>query len=645
MLILLIVASMWLSTEPASSSASPAAESLRPPWYQRLWGAPPAAAKVRLVVEELDDNNERHHPSDGAPAVVNVTAAVVRPPPPLLQSTSASTPGQPSTSSVAGIFTNLRLKFLNHSVSLNDLVGMSPANPAALCELFLLGNPKCQGMLSGDETMEECVVRYGTAAWTAALQPQCTRSPFWRSFVNAIDANNTLGSGGGVGGAPVDPRELFDPVMQAHVLHRARPRCRRTPTPFHPPLRCSYGNVYPTGFCLPDSELNWWWGANQTLVISDSRPKAHLKLWDWYPVLPSFVPYHETRKIQKKLGPRPRFVSGAEDEYLHTLMYRFSRFAWTHARMGADCQRHYDIIGGGALPVFPDLRTLPHVLVSHLPRHLLLDATFQLPGIRGVVFEIGDQGGRVNTELYFRTWAKQMNFKKLGTVNHTDFDEEAYTALQHSLLAYARENLTCGSVVEHALQVMNATSVATAAPPPPNNGTSSHTARVLFMGHPTIDYMTVAVERGLYELGIEYAVTLPLGEHHQQIDEAVDDIRSGEAYDLWRQKMRLNDVYGRNFHVGRRIPPPPAHLQVHPSELCPENGTSILDHIDVVLVSHPLLRASTLHCEHILASRVAQGTLKVAVFDGGDAASTALYPTFVRQGFYVFSREASCGHP
>ncbi|CUG88955.1 membrane-associated protein, putative [Bodo saltans] len=719
-------------------------------------GGSPSVRKTDIIVEDdTDDAQTATEPQQSS----QKQTSTVRPPDATVESPVAaggrthypvvrSSPGGPqqgvssATPTPRPIATHplpsltVQLMFLNASVSIADLSGMTPNNAAALCELFLLGHPKCN-MVTGNETMVDCILRYGVDAWTTALQPQCTRSSFWKAFTTELrrrEQNKPVASLNMSRRLQIVQR-LFDPVMKAHLLsvtrrlsftreqqqqqprdvkqpeinesgnsHNAdvddkeatkgdrRSNSRRESTPFPPPLQCSYGPVYPIGFCIPDDELSWWNPSTAAVPAEhDDGPPSptsydasvsarkgaprRFKLWDWYPVLPSYVPYHETKKIQKKLGKRPRFVSGAEDEYLHSLLYRFSRFAWTHARMGVDCQRHYDIIGGGAVPVFPDLRALPaRTAVPHLPRTLLADEVFRLPGILDSVPDIGLAEGRVNSEYYYRTFAKQMNFKKLGVVNHTSFDPAAYEHLSDKLLSYAHRFLTCGSVVQYAMHVMlrNVSApISSKDTPPP---------RILFIGHPTIDYMTVAVERGLYELGLDYFVVLPLGEHHQDefhdthhqdTNSRSDEVRSGEAYDAWRQRRQLTEMYGRNYHVGRRVPPPPVERRIQPSALCstslPTTGyksmntnlnttlPGALRRFDIVLISQPLktftvptgtsggVGGVSLLCEDELAALVAEGVLQVAVLDGGDAAAVLLYRRFARHRFHIFSREAACG--
>lgn len=510
--------------------------------------------------------------------------------------------------------------FLNASVSIYDVSGLSPRNPAACCEMFFLVSDMCR-VASREENMFDCIERHGVEVWNLAIQPACTTSIFWRTV---LQWGRGLQQPAFEDSASAEL--FFDPVMRQHMLQLHKPVnitpvAARSLAVFHPSLNCSIANstfkIHPVGFCIPQA------------VMPAAPVLSKHKIWDWYPVLSAYIPYHRTKKIVKTLGPRERWGLGAADELAVLVYYRFSRFAWTHARAGVDCLRHYEVLGSGAIPLFPDLWEIPPFRVSHLPRSLLLEA-MNIPGVAHHGRTAPISWGRLMTEYYFRLpKSNQFNFRKVGTINHTQFRHDVYDEMAAKLFAFSKEHVVCSAVVASILRGI--------AMEEPNH--------VYLFGLADVDYMAFSVEEGLMELGIPYTV-MGASQHRQA---NVPQGGGGAAYDAWRKKEKLDDMYGRGFFVSRRIPPPSTAPSA-PSVASSNSSSSSLGLLfncewaeaavradDVVIFSWFEL----LPCQR-QASNMHKKGARVVIVDGDDTPMLKQYPLWTSLGFHVFSREAWC---
>ena len=101
-------------------------------------------------------------------------------------------------------------------------------------------------------------------------------------------------------------------------------------------------------------------------------------------VLPiSFAfPTAKVNKGQKKerrvahSDPRDKktYVFNSEKEYYQD--YMFSKYAFTMPKAGWDCLRHYEIMGNGCIPLFPDIVNCPRYSMMRFPKALLTKIIF-----------------------------------------------------------------------------------------------------------------------------------------------------------------------------------------------------------------------------------------------------------------------------
>lgn len=522
----------------------------------------------------------------------------------------------PSSESLCPAFTEYPQSpgwiFVNSSITPWSLVGPNPLNPAAVCELFMASTKMCN-IIERKNNMFDCICRFGVSIWTAVLQPQCTKSEFWNKLFHDFGGTRNTSLFHDSAGNLLNEEDFYDPVLRSHAMRsgsyeserQLRLSRARSYAQFHYPLNCSFGQVRPIGFCAPE------------FAFVDRVPLSHERVWDWFPVLPSFVPYHEVRKIQKVLGVRPRLPLVAADELLSWMMYRLSLFGWTHARAGPDCLRHYEHFAAGAIPLFPDLYQLDPWRMSHVPKTMLRQA-FRLQGLEGIG-EAPPFGTKVSTEYYYRTNAKQINFKRLGVVDRNTFNASAYDSLASEIFGFTKAHVACHAVAAYLLRSLEKESPRS----------------LLFFNKEYIDYQSNSIEQGLYELGVNYTVAKK-SQQHQTFRRSNFSVSVGEEYDAWRRAQSLDEYYGRGYFVSRRVPPPPFR---EPSSLCER----VLEgEFDVIIYSVTELPTADIPCKMQAAQVAASNKARVAVVDGSDVPQRHLYADFVQHKFVVFSREAAC---
>jgi hypothetical protein len=645
----------------------------------------------------------------------------------------------------------MQLLFANRSgLVLADLLGMVPRDPAAVCELFLIGHPQCRIRL-GEETMLGCVARHGWREWTRVLQPQCTRSAFWQKTVRSLTSSEPPKEAGG----QQRSRLRMDPVVESHwgreeeeKERREIPPAQRTYATPHEALNCTYGKVFPLGFCVP------------SYMLDEEEPEDDVplfpKIFEWFPSIPSVFPPAADWEMpffsakQKKKYPATR-----HDEYVMRMVHRLSLFAWTHTRGGPDCMRHHEILSAGGVPYFPDLPLLPPERVSMLPRQVLEGivggggGALSLPILLGVehigsappapVVPFGlwalnssslprsnSDGGffvrdtdrsalalpstavRVllrlasdaasalvgaDSEPHGGDLFFHVNIRRLGTVNWSTFDVDAYMSTASELMRHTRRHLRCGSVAAYVLRTLDV----------------EKPKQIMYVGSRNIDYMSVLLEVGLSELGVAYTVYRP-GQHHRlrmkQKNESISvdstaEPRSGEAYAAWLARD-TTDYYGLGFGTSRRLDLPQqatsrrrqaTNLDAmgadgQRQQQAEEGPCAALrqGRFDVWIWSHMWPRSTVsaamraavsfqwtkrasdeesslssttfddndgdwedddfrvkdFLCFDEVVRQVRHGSLKAAFVDGGDAPASAGYPGLTRRGITVFSREPSC---
>jgi hypothetical protein len=101
-------------------------------------------------------------------------------------------------------------------------------------------------------------------------------------------------------------------------------------------------------------------------------------------VLPiSFAfPTNKVNKGQKKerrvahSDPRDKKTYVFEKEYEYYHDYQYSKYAFTMPKAGWDCLRHYEIMGNGCIPLFPEIMNSPRYVMMRFPKALLTKIAF-----------------------------------------------------------------------------------------------------------------------------------------------------------------------------------------------------------------------------------------------------------------------------
>jgi len=109
-------------------------------------------------------------------------------------------------------------------------------------------------------------------------------------------------------------------------------------------------SIFPLSYCIPDE-----------YIVSDDV--LHNKISLIAPLIP---------------GDTSTYVFGPEQETDYCKMYQTALFAHTHKKGGWDCLRHYEILGNGCIPIFPDLLHCPPTTLTTLPKELIMEANQKL---------------------------------------------------------------------------------------------------------------------------------------------------------------------------------------------------------------------------------------------------------------------------
>lgn len=116
-------------------------------------------------------------------------------------------------------------------------------------------------------------------------------------------------------------------------------------------------------------------------LIFENNQEFQEHLWKVCPIsfaFPTMKIMHDTPKQQKLAFIDPRnkstYVYDSETPYYQD--YQRSRYAWTLAKAGWDCARHYEIMGNGCVPLFLDVQHCPRYVMHRGPKALLSKIMF-----------------------------------------------------------------------------------------------------------------------------------------------------------------------------------------------------------------------------------------------------------------------------
>jgi hypothetical protein len=115
---------------------------------------------------------------------------------------------------------------------------------------------------------------------------------------------------------------------------------------------CGEHNALPIGFGIPKEKIS-----SNTEIVKDKLISS---------IIPAFG------------GPKT-YTFDTEEEYYNE--YRRSWFAYTQAKGGWDCMRHYEIIGNGCIPLFRHIHRCPSKSLGHLPVNLFCEIIQEFPFI------------------------------------------------------------------------------------------------------------------------------------------------------------------------------------------------------------------------------------------------------------------------
>jgi hypothetical protein len=153
-------------------------------------------------------------------------------------------------------------------------------------------------------------------------------------------------------------------------------------------------------------------------------------------------------------GRSETYIYNNETDYYNE--YRTSLFAMTIKKGGWDCMRHYEIMGNGCIPYFPDIEKCPTNTLALLPKDLIIEGN----------------------ALYTK-------FKGKRIEELSDADIQQYNVLAHKLLEYTRAHLTTSSMARYILDKSN----------------NSNATRVLYLsGDTNPDYLRCVTLHGFKTL-------------------------------------------------------------------------------------------------------------------------------------------------
>lgn len=535
----------------------------------------------------------------------------------------------------------------------DDVSGLTPLDAAVTCELMILGVDICDASMG---TYLDCVLWFGTEAWSLALQPQCGSSSFWTRVTQELFRQYGIAATIGVrefrkGGRIASQRTawktknlILDKITKAAVAPNTRPSLadqwgRVEATMYAPPLSCTSTNnaslknlrVFPFSYGITSSYF--------------SRHVTKRKLLDWNPILPGLKPLTAFVRMPKGTPYRLSYSLSIVDEYLNTLLLRFSKFSWTHIRGGPDSMRHYEILSQGTTPYFLDLDACYHKpCLSNLP-HALLKQVTKLPGVSHLS-TVNDSESHVETPYYFRftkaevsaisLWTYVLNFVAPGDIHADEFDEEEHRKLSIQLLDVSRESLSCASVMK-SLFVRSGFAALDSLP-----------RSIIFISFPHTDYITYTVECGLDELGLNYTVNYRFGTAYS--DEDDDMMRPTHRNPnftltratgglLIREVLRRKTIknYGLGFASAQKLSLPPNPIPASQEALCRQILDGWHDFYIIAWKSDAFLRDSCFE----EAMRIL-GPDRVVIVEGEDQEFLPNMTKYALRGVRIFSRESRC---
>lgn len=520
-------------------------------------------------------------------------------------------------------------QFVPRTLNPEDVAGIRPRNAAATCELMLLGNENCF-MAGGNETMDGCIGRVGPLALTKALQPQCSKSKFWITKVleisNIKNGTSSIASPEAVKAVPVrDYAPLRDRIIRATIPQPRRyvPPSQRSLAKFGGPLKCWFGKVYPFGFLMPQMNI----------IPKVSRNK----IFDWSPVTAATW-------LNAPVQPFPQRPLTYTDEYLMSLLYEHSYFAWTHQRGGFDCLRHLEIMARGAVPLFPDyhlcergecLRGYPLDLfqeawelpgLEHLQANYSLTSAGRLEGkafSNDFMFRLADVTEKMPAE-------SRVNFRGPARINWAKFDVDRYYDLADRFLNFTQHHLTGAAGVAYILRTIGV----------------ENPRSILYVDPGQYDYVGTMVECGFGELGLNVTyLDSTEGEALWRKNASFTNTTGEEWVDGLKQLRRLQ---GDGFMLGRRCEQPTQTIDEATA------GRAILrGEFDVIVFAQcgdgppkGLLNRKQMGCFgrrvrllDEINERIGTSTKVVMLGIADDATRPASYADYVLRGMYAFERE------
>lgn len=548
--------------------------------------------------------------------------------------------------------------------TLKDLAGRTGSG-RSLCTLLITGLKECRALSS----VLDCVRKLGAKRLEVSLHAKCTQSGWWRSITKSIasSVSNHSSFPAASSLAPLPVNYIRESqIVVAHPRRLYVPPHRRT---------ASVIDLNSTKVVIRSGKLGGAFarpinfGIPRELIVgSVSRTKVFSMCpltAGWLGTRKNYQPIPKwvlQQQQGRKAGAPPKYSLDASEEYTLAQMYIHSYFAFTMFRGGTDCQRHLEILARGAVPYFPDvgLRCSSTCLAAY-PLQLLREV-LDLPGIAHW------KRNHYENE-YFARGKVFLNLKSRPTINFTAFDHARYFALADKLLQFTRRHLTCGATMAYVLRAAG----------------HEEPKRVLIFLPQIVDYLSMCLESGAGELGLNYTTndfTAPASEYSrrgrversgqktkgQEEGAAVDD-PSDEWWPPWQRRvgsrheaenMTLKDwadgdrkygsgsMYGGGFTWGQRVDPPPnprqSFQQLRDRILAKEYDLVIYSAL--FLVRHKRFHSSVTDNLPLLDEvRAAMPPGKIVFVDGDDSPLFDMHwgatlEELVRAGSHMFVRES-----
>lgn len=565
------------------------------------------------------------------------------------------------------------LHLANDKTDVDDIAGLDPVDAPALCELMILGVEACD---EGFETYVDCLLHFGVQLWNEVLQPQCRQSLFWRELTQLLAQMFPSALSGIIGAQEDDDAKrvavrarLLDLVAAAAVPSASREEQMRVKwdevvsSHYDSPKRCTVNNN-----SFTTNPISY--GLSRRMYRSFVTRR---KIFDWYPILPGIKPLSTSPLLPPDMKYRPTFHLRATDEYLNTLLLRFSRFSWSHIRGGPDAMRHYETLSQGCVPVYIDIQscfyplchwsaddegfmTQQHTMedclfpecLANLPKALMVSA-LSLPGLEHLpkVPVVRNLSQKIDNKYFyflpFETFRRErkpllytdvINFKRPGTINHSTFDEKKYFDIADRLLEESRRHATCGSVVKSLLERVGF------------KDAGSLPRSILLVGFPYTDYITYTLECGLNELGLNYTVSYRfwsnLGDNadtpreiHRDANESAATM-NGSSFVRSVQRLHGGN-YGLGYATAKKVDIPPNPQFESQEEMCRAVRD---DNFDFYIIAHKSPRFVRESCFADALAHI--GAAKMALVDGDDINVYLNFTEYATSKVNIFSREYRC---